>query len=259
MFIFACCFVFQGCEKEENKLLDKVLLNSSELEEYIIAGADLQHSLAIFKSKLNKIDFSKLEITYDAEGRKVVHLSPGLVGNFRIEEKVQIFNEKKEAMQKKFPQFVSLREAEAKDYFQKSVENSVNVISEFLKLGINISTPKLKSGDEWWYGYENEVYMNSYLYNWIQDPDYVELWIIYYEDGTFGTHQSSTATSTSTSIQYYESNGQMYFPQGGSSSPVTSIGHTHQYSSNPSSTDYNVSFPSSVTTFIYYDWGFYYY
>ena len=261
MFIVTCCFVFNGCEKDDIELkpLDKVILNSSELEEYIIAGADLQHSLAVFKSRLNKIDFSKLEVTYDAEGRKVVHLSPNLVGNFRIEEKVQMFNDKKEAIQKKFPQFVSFREAEAKKYFQKSIENSVNVMGEFLKLGINISGPKLKSGNESWYGDENLVYMNSYLYNWINSANYVELYIIYYADGTFGTYQNPGATSSWTSITYTVSNGQMYFPEGGSSSAVTSIGHTHRYSLNPSGTDYNSNFPSSVTQFIYYDWGMYYY
>lgn len=261
------CFIFQGCEKDENELLDKdenelldkVILNSSEFEDYIITGADLKQSLAVFKSRLNKIDFSKLEVTYDAEGRKVVHLSPGLVGNFRIEEKVQMFNEKKEAMQRKFPQFVSFREAEANKYFQKSIENSVNIIGEFLKLGINISSPKLKSANESWYGDENLVFMNSFLYNWINSASYVELYIIYYADGTFGTYQNPQATSSWTSITYSVSNGQMYFPQGGSSSAVVSIGHTHRVSSTPSTTDNNGNYPSSVTRFIYYNWGMYYY
>lgn len=259
--IAVSCFIFQGCEKDEYEQdsFDKILLNSSELEEYIIAGADLQHSLAVFKSRMNKIDFSKLEVTYDAEGKKVVHLSPGLIGKFCIEEKVQLFNEKKKELQSKFPQFVSFSEAEAKKYFQMSIDNSVNVRTEFLKLGINISGPKLKSGNESWYGAENEVFMNSFLYNWISSYSYVELWIIYYADGTFGTYQSPTATSSYTSMTYTLSNGQMYFPQGGSSSAVVSIGHTHRYSSNPGDTDYNQNFPSSVTKFIYYDWGMYYY
>ena len=261
MFIVTSCLVFNGCEKDEYEQdsLDKILLNSSELEEYIIAGADLQHSLAVFKSRLNKIDFSKLEVTYDAKGRKVVHLSPGLIGNFRIEEKVQMFNEKKEAIQNKFPQFVSFSEVEAKKYFQRSIENSVNVIGKFLKLGVNISGPKLKSASEYWYGDEDMVYMESFLYNWINSEDYVEIAIFYYEDGTFWTYQFEDATSNSVNIQVYPgSDGKWYFPQGGSSSAVISIGHTHRFSSTPSTSDLNNRI-SGVTEFIYYNWGMYYY
>lgn len=263
MFIVTCCFVFNGCEKDENEreLLDKVILNSSELEEYIIAGADLQHSLPIFKSRLNQIDFSKLEVTYDANGKKVVHLSPDLACKFRIEEKVQMFNEKKEALQKKFPQFVSFREDKAKKYFQKSIENSVNVIGAFLKLGINISGPKLKgSMDEWYYGAENEVFMMDYLDDWSHNENYVELYILYYEDGTFGTYQNPGATSDSTHISGYVQNGNFYFPQGGSSSPVISLGHTHLNDPDPSEWDINhINTPEGVDRFIYYDWGFTYY
>lgn len=51
----------------------------------------------------------------------------------------------------------------------------------------------------------------------------------------------------------------MYFPEGGSSSEVVSIGHTHRYSSNPSIEDLNNNYPSGVELFIYYDWGYYYY
>lgn len=41
------------------QLIDEVILNSTEIEEYIVAGIDLKHSLAIFKSELNQIYFSK--------------------------------------------------------------------------------------------------------------------------------------------------------------------------------------------------------
>lgn len=261
LMIITCFFVFQGCEKDEYELideLDEVMLNSSELEEYIISGADLQQSLAIFISKLSKIDFSKLEVTYDAEGKKVLHLSPVLVGNIRIEEKVQIFNDKKQALQKRFPQFVSFREAEVDKYFQKSIENSVNVKGAFLKMGINFSIPRLKSGNETWGGYEDEYSMKVFLHDWSDNPEYVELLIIYYGDGTIATYQHPQATANNTYFTGYEMNGQTYFPQGGSSSPVVSVGHTHQNSSTPSGKDLEYRIPN-VSEFIYYNWGMYYY
>ena len=53
-------FFFAGCEKFEDEPLDEAILFSSELEEFIIAGADLQNSLDIFTSELNKVRFSNL-------------------------------------------------------------------------------------------------------------------------------------------------------------------------------------------------------
>lgn len=259
--IIVCFFVFQGCEKDEYEMideLDEAILNSSELEEYIIAGADLQRSIAIFNSKLNKIDFSKLEVTYDSKGRKIIHLSPSLVENIHIEEKVQMFNEKKDALQNKFPQFVSFRETEADKYFQKSIENSVNVKGEFLKMGINFSIPRLKSGNETWGGYEDEYSMKVFLHDWCDNPEYVELWIIYYGDGTIATYQHPQATANITYFSGYQTNGQTYFPEGGSSSPIVSIGHTHRNSSSPSDKDLSNRIPN-VSEFIYYNWGMYYY
>lgn len=73
------------------------------------------------------------------------------------------------------------------------------------------------------------------------------------------TYQNPQATSSWTSITYQVINGKMYFPEGGSSSEVVSIGHTHRYSSNPSIEDLNNNYPSGVELFIYYDWGYYYY
>ena len=79
----------QSCSKDEEPL-DESILNSSELEEYIISGADFKQSLAIFTAGLNKIDFSTLEVTYDEEGRKVVHLPPTLIYGVQIQRLIMI-------------------------------------------------------------------------------------------------------------------------------------------------------------------------
>jgi hypothetical protein len=135
---------FIGCSQEEDELLYEAILNSAELEEYVIAGADFQQSLAVFTAGLNKIDFSTLEVTYEPGWVKVVHLPVSSVG---IEEKIKNLNEKKKVLLKKFPQFASSLE-NSKEYFRQSIENSVNVRSELLKLGFNSSNPLLKSGSE---------------------------------------------------------------------------------------------------------------
>lgn len=257
MFIVTCFFLFNGCEKDEYELdlLDKVILNSSELEEYIIAGADLKHSLAIFESRMNKIDFSKLEVTYDAKGRKVVHLPIELVSNVIIEEKVHVFNEKKEAIQNEFPQFVSFRKDEAKKYFHESIKNSVNVIGEFFKLGINFSGSRLKSANEYG-GAEDEVILFSDLAAWVTDPNYVEIRIFYFADGSMQTHQHADATySYAGKITYQVINGDYYY----NNKQLVGVGHTHLNSSNASEADLDNNYPSSVELFIYYNGTYTYY
>ncbi|MFV0267204.1 MAG: hypothetical protein ACK5HT_08710 [Draconibacterium sp.] len=251
--------VFQGCEKDQYEIepLDEVILNSSELEEYIIAGADLQQSLAIFESRMNKIDLSRLEVTYDPEGRKVLHLPPNLVDNVRIQAKVHAFNQKKEAIQNKFPQFVSFRKNEAKKYIDESIENSVNVKEELLKFGVSTFIPRLKSGTEYG-GAEDHVILMSDLAAWVNNPDYVEIYILYYADGSMSTYQNPNATASWTSITYEKRDGNMYFPVG-SNNQVVSIGHTHLNSSTPSTEDLNSNYPSGVERFIYYNGTYSYY
>jgi len=104
-----------GCQKEqENEPLDEAILNSSEMEEYIIAGVDFIQSLAVYREKLTKIDLSQLEITQDAEGRKVMFLQEA-VAPLTLKDEARIFEEKKEALLRKFPQFDSFSD-EIKKY-----------------------------------------------------------------------------------------------------------------------------------------------
>jgi hypothetical protein len=107
--------------------------------------------------------------------------------------------------------------------------------------------------------------MMSYLYNWANSPDFVELWIILYADGTFATYQNPAATWNSTGATTFSIiNGNLYLPAVEYSSNIISIGHTHtlhQYPTPPDANGDNDYFqvPSGVSRFIYYDWRFYYY
>ena len=252
-------FFFAGCGKEEDEPLNENILNSNELEEYIIAGADFQKSLAIFTSELNKIDFSKLDFSYDTEGNKVRHLPAGSV-SFRIEEKLHAFFEKRDALGKKFPHFSSFREEIGKKYFQDCIQSSVNLKSKLMELGYKPSSPLLKNGSEQYDVMENWVFLQSYLYSWLNSPGYQEVVLIFYADGTVYVYHSPNAYYDPKTNTYYtsappmtqSSNGNYYYTSGGSSTPVVGIAHTHKYSSNPSPGDGAVP---GIPNSIYYNWG----
>ncbi|MDR2038947.1 MAG: hypothetical protein LBQ60_13575 [Bacteroidales bacterium] len=251
-------FIITGCQREEDEPLDDIILNSSELEEYIIAGADLKQSLAIFTEELNKIDFSALEVTYDVEGRKVMYL-PMSVSSISIEAKLQTFNETKEALRKKFPHFSSLREDMHEKYFQQCVKSSVNISSKFLELGINITQPKLKNGTEgitYWGSWTDVMYE---LLMWVQNPNYVEMVIMTFADGKLITYINPKNTTNKAHVSIGTQNGYHYF-EGYQSSPLTSFTHTHRDSADPGTADntFKETYPN-MSHSIYYQEGFYYY
>jgi hypothetical protein len=102
-FVIMLCMIIlgisvQSCNRyddESSGSMDNNIVNSVELEEYIIAASDFKQSLAIFEKEINNVDFSKLEVSYDTDGRKITRL-PASFASIKIEEKLQIFNEKKE-------------------------------------------------------------------------------------------------------------------------------------------------------------------
>jgi len=226
--------LMQSCNKDEEPL-DEAILNSTELEEYIIAGADFQKSLAIFADGLNKIDFSTLEVTFDEEGRKKIHLPTEFVGSVRIEEKIIMFNVRKESLQRKFPQIVSFNKNIGKRYLQHCIQNSVNVSSGLLVLGINIHKSLLKSSEYTvsQYGSGELSFLLNDLGSWVSNPSYVELLIIQYSDGSFTVAKHVDATSTQTYIAEITIGalGNLYF-QGDMSKKIVAIGHTHTGSGN---------------------------
>ena len=242
----------QGCNMEE-ELLDENLINSPELEEFIIAGADFDRSFTIFEEELSKIDFSKLEVSYDADGRKVMRFPAGSM-SVRIEEKINSFNEKKEKLLKKHPQVISFTSEKTKKHISECTKSSLKVSSKFLELGYNASRPLLKGGTiENFSGYNA---IRDYLCWYILQPNFIELYIVVLTDGTYmiylddrNTYKTShlpldkITNHTTGTITYT-------FPTGGSNTPVAWVAHTHQYSSNPG--DGDTAHPG-LNTFIWYD------
>ena len=229
----------QGCNMEE-ELLDEDVINSPELEEYIIAGADIQKSLAIFNEELSKIDFSKLEVTYDTDGRKVMKFPAGSI-SVRIEDKINSFNEKKEKLLKKHPQVTAFTLEKSTKYFKECAKSSLNINSKYLELGYNTSRPLLKRGIETTtthYDAADYLYLYSFLYSWVFNPNYVEIYIIGYSDGSYATHIDSRNDPNNSYITLTKISGVYTFPEGGSYYPVSWIAHSHLSSNTPSQSDW---------------------
>jgi hypothetical protein len=264
--IIAGCFV-TGCSHDDelSGSIDNDIVTSIELEEYIIAASDFKQSLTVFEQEISKVDFSKLEVSYDKEGRKITRL-PASIASVRIEEKLQIFNEKKGALIEKYPEFVSFSTETSSKYFQQCIKSSSNVNNKLLEFGINFSRPVLKSGTV--ENYSSYYSLLPILSSWVGNSNYVELAIVAYENGSYSTWLDSRNTTTHSYITltkrngnyYYEGGGNSYYPVSWNNYPVSWIGHTHRDSSNPSGTDIATRNAYPDMSFkIYYSGNFYSY
>jgi hypothetical protein len=247
----ASCFM-TGCQEEANPDNNQELLDNSslEIEEYIIAGLDYKHALDIFNSEIKDIDFLKLSTSQDSKGNTVVYIPTSV----NIEEKSEIFNEKKKLLLDKCPQIISLASTIRRNYFQQHIQNSSAINEKVLELGIVINQPRLK---DWSYeNHTNDSYCD-YLDTHLKSSEYVEIVLIVYEDGTTITYMDSRNTSTECwyPVLYKKvSTGKWYtmspLP---TNSPISYIAHTHSNNdTNASSTDIaNSALYPGLTEYIY--------
>lgn len=96
----------------------------------------------------------------------------------------------------------------------------------------------------------------GYLYNWVLSPDYVEVVIYFFTDGTHLVILDSMNTPNSSVIMMTENSGNYYY-QG---KQISKLAHTHSYSDNPSESDiaFKNQYPG-IEHSIYYNGAFYYY
>ena len=250
---------FPACQKQdydysEKDDLDPALLNSPELEEYIIAGADFQQTLNIFKDEISKIDFSKLEFVEETPGKKIMRLPISV----HIEEKSRIFKEKKEALLTKHPLFSSLSESTKYDYFRICIQNSIKVNNRLLELGIDINQPTTKAS--YTEGFENKYSVLGYLAEWMQNSNYTEVIIIVFEDGSATIiHDDENFTPTQATIPSlgYDGKGNFYYDN----KKIDFVGHTHTSGPEPNGKD--LENPDGQYTgldqAIYYDGAFHHF
>ncbi|MCL2651703.1 MAG: hypothetical protein FWD60_11875 [Candidatus Azobacteroides sp.] len=260
----------QGCSQEDElsdyslNVLDSNIANAPELEDYVIAGVDFELSMTNFTNELKKIDFSKLEVTYDAEGNEVIQL-PATLASIEIEKKVQMYNEKKEVLFNKFQQFASFGNDMRGKYFQQCFQSSVNVSNKLLDLGIKVR-PLLKTDNEGsmyfidlYYTAEDNALFNYLMTTWISNPNYVEIYLIFYSDGSVTAFQSEAAKPEISGHLVLDTlNGKYYFPAGGNNNQVTGIGHTHTDSATAYAND-KANIPSGLNRYIYFNGALYKY
>jgi hypothetical protein len=273
IFVVAGSVFLQSCESEysfnKKTEIDEAIVNSPELEEFVLAGLEFEKSLANLTHKLNSIDFSTLEVTYDADGRKIRRVPIGLVFS-EIENNAQKLNETRDALLDKYPEFTSFREDVGTAHISRAIHRSPNAKSRYLALRGASSQPRLKSGNEQngtGHHFMDNCYLESFLYGWAttNNPAYRELWIIGYEDGTWATLLYPNATSGTvgkwlpfmTPDRYsggtWDGHSQWHYPEGGSDSRIVKVGHTHVLSPNhtPGFDDFDV--PNGVERFIYFN------
>ena len=141
MFLHSCegMDFFNG--KDE---IDDTIVNSVELENFIMAAMAVEQARAAFTEELSSIDFSALKVTYDENGRRIKHL-PENVTSLDMGEKMQVLNATRDEFLDKFPEFVSFRDNVSIRYFEKAVQNSTNLQYKFFEMDVNISQPRLRS------------------------------------------------------------------------------------------------------------------
>jgi hypothetical protein len=240
----------QSCSKydELDDNLDNSIINSVELEEYIITGLDYKQSLNTFNNEIRNVYLSKLKTYQDSKGNMIVNIPTSV----SIEEKGKIFNDKKKLLLDKYPQLCTKSQKAKRDYLNNVLNNSLKVQNMFIELKIQNNHIRLKGNS---FEYMSSDDLCSYLASYVNSSSYVELVVIIFQDGTAATY-SDTRNNINTC--YYPtmiiSNNTYYF----TNKPVSMIAHTHLYSGTPSTTDITNSYPGLQES-IYYSGSFYYY
>lgn len=264
--VVAASVVVSSCAFEpvdESPEIDPVLVSSTELEDFIIAATDFDQAMNIFKREIENVDFTKLETVIE-DGREVTYL-PEPIPSLHIEQKSLLVQEKRATLFNRFPQFASMDVDDARRHIDQCIKQSERVIDDFLKKGINIYQPLTRQSphESFATSYDNKSKLISDLSNWLGNPDYSEVYILQYVDGSYRVYPGGgdaynagitlkRSTNTTTNTRTY------YYPTVSTSNRVVSIAHTHQYSSVASRED-SLSRQPDLPSYIYYNGAFYSY
>lgn len=203
----------QSCQKEssvEKEYLDPVVLNSPELAEYIIAGAEYKDAMRIFMQEMHKINFAKLEFVKNSEGKEVAYLPISV----NIGDKILQLNKKKDLLYAQYPQFAFLTIDAKNEYFQECIRNSVPVNSRLLELGIDPNQPMTKSSS-------NELLISTgridsimeFLSNWTNNS-FNEVTVVVFSDGSAMYYSTSADSPTGCKTPEMQKVDGKYYYQG---------------------------------------------
>lgn len=222
--------VLWACQKEKypDDAIDAQIAKSVEMENYIVAGYELQTALVEFQKELNKVDFSKLEFVPNAEGIMSLQLP---IQSLVFEAKLNTLNNQKRELHRKFPQLVSFTSERRESIIESCLTNSVVVNTKLLNMGINVMLPSTK-------GYYPEPWLEGmeFLGGWTAGSNYVEAHAIFFMDGNCVITVDPRNTRDSSHITVHrKTDGQWYHES--SDSPIYILGHTHQTGWIPSQQD----------------------
>lgn len=261
VFVLTCITAFgiigQGCQQEyENINNDSEITASSELEDYIIAASDLRQSLRTFENELLKMNFSNLETVIE-NGRKVTYL-PESIRSLNIEKKVAFLNQKKMNLLNKYPQISLQNLNDFASIVNQSIEQSIKINNFFLDKSINFHQPRTRAIIAEYY-FDSQNALVGYLYNWVLSPDYVEVTIYFFTNGTYMALLDDRNT-ISRSYSWFDAGGSAgnYYLDG---KQISGVAHSHMSSSEPSY-DYDIPFRDKyqgIDHAIYYNGAFHYY
>ena len=225
--------LFQSCQKQnlfEEEQLDPALLNSRELAEYIIAGAQCQQAIKVFTSELCKLDSSKTEYYINQTGAKITRIQTSI----KIDDIIQNLNDKKKILITKYPFFLSMSKDKKNLYIRKCIECSDYVNSELLKLGINLYQPLTKNSDDEVVITTNEVEnVIEFLEDWTKNEN-EEIIVLIFSDGSAMSYFTSKNTETSCWTPETQCmNNQSYY----NGKQIVQMIHTQPSSLEPSSDD----------------------
>lgn len=235
MLAFTFAVILWACQKEKypDDTIDTQIAKSAEMENYIVAGYELQIALNEWQKAMDAIDWSNLSFVTDEEGREVAHLP---VSNLVLEAKLEQFNNCKSALQRKYPQVKVLSLEKSYDIVWTCVQRSEVVAMRLLDLGININQPQTRP-----YLLEGDIYDGSFgfLSTWAKDTNNVEAIRLGFANGHSLTYVNGGNTVDSCFLPHRVRDGNAYFPDY-PSSPIRSIIHTHNDNMihKPSDADY---------------------
>lgn len=239
---------FVGCSQEEDTISDNfsTIMDSPELEDFIVADIEFQQAFNTFKKEIKSIDLSKVKSTQNAEGVTVLYIPTSV----SVENMASEFNAKKKLLLAKFPQLLSFSAEKKQKCFEQSITKSSMISKKMLELGINIHQPRLKGAFIEFFTGANYC---DYLAAQVASANYVEVIVLIFANGMSMTYIGENATANSSSIYLTQKGGptgNWYHSSYPDSHVVTYI-HTHTDSGNASQIDINNKW-EGITHQIYY-------
>lgn len=246
-----------SCQKEDNPTSDEelaaLIARSQEMEDYIVAGYELEKIMQEWEEAMANIDFDNPDYI-DENGYHVIKLP---VSQEDIQKKLDKFNECKSALQKKYPQVISMSSEQCYSIIEACMKNSETIGDKLLAMGINVFMASKVIVEDLILPFDQQ-----FLSEYVSNPNNVEAMWLQFEDGHQIIYINGNNTTDSCYLPYSVSNGNAYFP-GYPNSRLTTIIHTHNGDMlpSPSEIDQQGKLPgvNNVDYGIYWKDNVYYY